>query len=469
MKEQLPGIQRNASLDVLRGFAILAMVLSSSIAFGILPAWMYHAQVPPPAHLYRPELPGITWVDLVFPFFLFSMGAAFPMAFYKRLKEGEPAWKLGGHIVQRYLLLVFFALFTFHARAWVIRQTPGVPEYLLSMACFVLLFFMYVQWKGERHKKALLAVRVLAFAGAIAFLAFIAFAREVQLHRSDVIIIVLANMALFGSIIWLATRHQPWLRIGLLPFMMAVFLGSKTEGSINNVVYTWTPFSWMYQFYYLKYLFIIIPGSFAGEWLLTRMQQTVAPRAEEGSSKFIAMASVGLVVVNTTLLFSRALLLNAVATVLLLALIGYLLYRTARNEVYVCRRHMITAGAYLLLLGLAFEAWEGGVKKDPSTYSYYFITSGLAFFALLAFDIGEGFRPLRSLTHYLALNGRNPMVAYVAGNLLLLPLLHLTGAIAAFKAMESNEWLGVLRGVVFTGIVSGVTVLCVKKKWYWKT
>jgi len=64
--------QRNQSLDALRGFAILAMVLSSSIAFGILPPWMYHAQTPPPSHVFKPEVAGISWVDLVFPFFLFS-------------------------------------------------------------------------------------------------------------------------------------------------------------------------------------------------------------------------------------------------------------------------------------------------------------------------------------------------------------------------------------------------------------
>ncbi|RYZ50113.1 MAG: DUF5009 domain-containing protein, partial [Chitinophagaceae bacterium] len=40
-------VKRDQSLDALRGFAILAMVLSSAIAFGgVLPAWMYHAQLP---------------------------------------------------------------------------------------------------------------------------------------------------------------------------------------------------------------------------------------------------------------------------------------------------------------------------------------------------------------------------------------------------------------------------------------
>lgn len=464
-------MQRNQSLDVLRGFAILAMVLSSSIAFGILPAWMYHAQVPPPGHVYNPELPGISWVDLVFPFFLFSMGAAFPLAFHKRLQAGEPAWKLGGHILQRYLLLVFFAIFTLHARAWVISKTPGVPEYLLSIGCFVLLFFMYVQWKGGNHKKLLSCVKVLAFLLAGAFLYFLPFSdgQGWQPHRSDIIIIVLANMAFFGSIIWIATRHRPLLRIGLLPFVMAVFLGGKVEDTWNQALYNWTPFSWMYQFYYLKYLFIIIPGTFAGEWLLKRMQPGGLPVTGKQPWALIGVVSLTLVVLNTVFLLARYTVLNLAVTASLLALLAYLLRNRELNAVYASRRHMIQAGAYLLLLGLFFDAYEGGVKKDPSTYSYYFITGGLAFFALTVFDISERYRAVKPVANYLALTGKNPMVAYVTGNLLLLPLLHLTGAMALFQWMETDVWLGVLRGFLFTGIVSLVTVLFVKRNWYWKT
>jgi len=67
--------KRLNSLDAFRGLAILCMVLSSSIAFGdIMPAWMFHAQTPPPMHIFNPNLPGITWVDLVFPFFFVFNG-----------------------------------------------------------------------------------------------------------------------------------------------------------------------------------------------------------------------------------------------------------------------------------------------------------------------------------------------------------------------------------------------------------
>ena len=78
---------RAESLDALRGFAIFMMVLSGSICAEVLPAWMSHAQVPP-GQGFVPTVPGITWVDLVFPFFLFSMGAAFPFSTGSRLERG---------------------------------------------------------------------------------------------------------------------------------------------------------------------------------------------------------------------------------------------------------------------------------------------------------------------------------------------------------------------------------------------
>lgn len=62
-------MKRAYALDALRGYAILTMVLSATIAGSILPAWMYHAQTPPPDHVFDPNIAGLTWVDLVFPFF----------------------------------------------------------------------------------------------------------------------------------------------------------------------------------------------------------------------------------------------------------------------------------------------------------------------------------------------------------------------------------------------------------------
>src|SRR3984957_2351441 len=129
------------ALDALRGLAILAMLLSSEMPFGAnsLPNWMYHAQVPPPEHKFIP-LPGITWVDLVFPFFLFAMGAAFPLAMRSRLAAGVPKWKIVFGIFRRGFLLGFFALFVMAIRPEVLSNAPATGTWLLGLAGFVILF-----------------------------------------------------------------------------------------------------------------------------------------------------------------------------------------------------------------------------------------------------------------------------------------------------------------------------------------
>jgi len=462
--------QRNQSLDALRGFAILTMVLSGSIAFGgVLPAWMYHAQVPPPTHKFDPSIPGITWVDLVFPFFLFSMGAAIPLALNKLAASGASFWQVLLIAGRRFLLLAFFALFTYHMRAWVIAERPSATSYLLSVLAFLLLCFQFYDYKGVAYKMIFLGVKIGAFLAACFLLYYLPFNKGAgfKLDKVDIIILVLGNMAFFGTIAWWVTRNNPLLRIGLLAFVMAIFLGGKEKGSWNEVVFNWSPVPWMYKFYYLKYLFIILPGTIAGEWLLkagrTEEQKEQAP----SSLLVIALLSFGIVWCNVALLFSRLLVVNLFATFALGLSILFLLKKNAvQNELL---KKFWTAGFYILLLGLCFEAYEGGIRKDSSTYSYYFVTSGLAFFMLIGFYGLQIPKWGGGITNYLSLNGRNPMVAYVAGNLLLTPILQLTGAIAIFEAMNTNAWVGFLRGVLFTGIVSLITIFFTKRKWFWKT
>lgn len=461
--------QRDQSLDALRGFAILAMVLSGSIAFGVLPAWMYHAQVPPPRHEFIPALPGITWVDLVFPFFLFSMGAAIPLSLSKLQKEGASFIKVIWIATRRYALLTFFAFYTVHMRAAMLAAPPAAADHLLSMAGFVLLCFQFYEYKGEKYKTLFWVLKILAFAIAALLLYFLPFrdGNGFSLTRVDVIILVLGNMAFFGTIIWWLTKENPVLRVAVLPFVMAIFLGAKEKGAWNEAFFNYSPLPWMYKFYYLKYLFIILPGTLAGEWLL----QTAQHKDKEESKQalpLVSFLSIGIVISNVWLLFNRALVLNLAISITLSLLIFYLLKRA--NALQGKLYKFTQAGFYLLLLGLFFEAYEGGIKKDFSTYSYYFVTAGLSFFMLIALYGLQQTKVGVHIVQYLGTNGRNPMVAYVAGNLLVIPLLHLTGGMELLNSFsEVNVWTGFLRGIIFTGIVSLITLFFVRRKWFWKT
>lgn len=84
---------RVASIDAFRGFVIMAMVFVNAVA-GMpgVPAWMQH--VPP-------GVEGMTFVDVVFPAFLFIVGMAVPVAFERRRARGESTASLMLHAVER--------------------------------------------------------------------------------------------------------------------------------------------------------------------------------------------------------------------------------------------------------------------------------------------------------------------------------------------------------------------------------
>ena len=137
--------KRAYAVDLLRGLAIVGMVLSGQILWHAeLPAWLFHAQVPPPSFRFDPSVPGITWVDLVFPFFLFSMGAAFPLALRKRLEQrGESVALILTVVVRRWALLALFAVALANLRSGVTGTLPGWGSSLLQLAgwgCFCALF-----------------------------------------------------------------------------------------------------------------------------------------------------------------------------------------------------------------------------------------------------------------------------------------------------------------------------------------
>src|SRR5271168_2554492 len=72
---------RIASIDIFRGLTVLVMVFVDNLDFVKgLPWWT--------DHLPR-EVNGITYVDMVFPAFLFVMGMSIPLAVERRIAAGD--------------------------------------------------------------------------------------------------------------------------------------------------------------------------------------------------------------------------------------------------------------------------------------------------------------------------------------------------------------------------------------------
>ena len=98
----IPGPSRVVSVDIFRGLTMLVMIFVNDLSsVRGLPWWTYHL----PA-----DVNGITYVDMVFPAFLFIVGMAIPLAVNRRLEKGDSPLRLWAHILVRSLSLVLLGV-----------------------------------------------------------------------------------------------------------------------------------------------------------------------------------------------------------------------------------------------------------------------------------------------------------------------------------------------------------------------
>ena len=117
---------RITSIDALRGFVMFMMIFVNDLAGAgkIVPDWMVHF-----SDRHRGGS-GMTFVDLVFPAFLFIVGMSVPLALGGRLAKGQPVWKTLGHVTLRTISLLFIGILMVHetpdTSALAGRETGGV-------------------------------------------------------------------------------------------------------------------------------------------------------------------------------------------------------------------------------------------------------------------------------------------------------------------------------------------------------
>jgi predicted acyltransferase len=475
--------RRAYALDALRGLAVLGMILSGQLPFGeqALPPWMYHAQVPPPRHEWVATLAGITWVDLVFPFFLSALGAAIPLALSRRLEQGGAKCKTGLFILERGFLLGFFALYVEAIRPYVISDQPTVKTWLVALLGFGLLFPLLMRLPEAWPATWRWGIRAAGWASSVALLALLRYpgGKGFSLERSDIIIVVLANMAVFGSLLWWLTRRNLLLRLGVLGILVAIRLSNMPhplEGWVSEV-WRWSPLPWIYRLYYLQYLFIVVPGTIAGDLLQAWMREEEAERAPlPGGPKAwsplrflaIGMLMLCLPVLLVVGLKARWLIPTTLITFALCAT-GWWLVSKPSNGIQRLFHTLFHWATYWLVLGLFFEPYEGGIKKDRATMSYYFVTAGCAICVLIGLSIIIDVFRRKRWVQLLIDNGQNPMIAYAGINNLIIPLLALTTVSPFLSSLVTSPWLGFLHGAIITLLLALSVSFFTKHKIFWRT
>jgi predicted acyltransferase len=132
---------RIASLDALRGFDMFWIIGGDAICRA-LPAvreapWTRFLARQVEHNLWT----GFTFYDLIFPLFLFIIGAVFPFSLLKRVETGKARTRVYLHLVKRTLLLILLGLiaggvmsFDFAHQRWTgVLQRIGICYFLVAL------------------------------------------------------------------------------------------------------------------------------------------------------------------------------------------------------------------------------------------------------------------------------------------------------------------------------------------------
>ncbi|MFL5244552.1 MAG: DUF5009 domain-containing protein [Gemmataceae bacterium] len=370
---------RITSIDALRGLIMFTMIFVNDIAgvsHDIVPWWMCH---------FPPNGDGMTFVDLVFPAFLFIAGMSIPFALGRRLDKGEPIWKTLLHVLTRTLSLLFIGIL-------MVNETPDTDKmgwsgdlwstlmYLGVIIAFSPLTLPTLAKSSGDWRVIAWALRVMAFA-ALLYLAFAFRGKDdhriitlspFSIHTEWYGILGLIGWAyLVGTIAFLLFRNQRTALLGAVALLMCLYPADKT-------------------------------GAFDGWWL----KEYVSVGLVLGSQAAITVAGV---LLASILMTSDTATLSSRARFTALFVAGF-------------------ATAALLLRGLY------GINKNNATPSWCLWAIAIAAALWLIFHFLCDYRPIRFIAVPFAIAGENVLLAYLLSEM----------APSAIDLLGLDQWYGKL-------------------------
>jgi heparan-alpha-glucosaminide N-acetyltransferase len=205
--------RRVASIDIFRGLTMLVMIFVNDLGeVHGLPWWTYHA---------HRDQDLMTYVDMVFPFFLFIVGMSMPLAISRRLRRNSSQAALWLHVALRSCALIVLGLILANAEKADPTRMPisGHAWELLGLAGGIL--FWLVPPRDTRRPGLYRALRAVG----LLLLAFV--------------FIVFRRTTNDGSVGWIDGSYPEILGlIGYTYFAVALLY-------IPTRRWTWAPFIWL--------------------------------------------------------------------------------------------------------------------------------------------------------------------------------------------------------------------------------
>lgn len=469
--------QRYLSLDFLRGLTIFGMVFCAIIPYGVLPGWMYHVQNPPPTHELNMGIAGIGWVDLVFPIFIFCMGAAIPLAGRgKMLAFGDGV--LGGSFTKRFvketlerfvMLWLFSYLYVFlnFSTNTINGETvAGVWPQIVTILGFAALFPVYLVIKNKTASIKWIRIGgMLAVCGLITAGHFY-FGEVINVQRRGIIIFLLAFLYLFGALIWYFTKNKIKIRCivfgGVLLFTLVTqYAGWPVKAYANLNL------RWWFNVEYIYFLLLLLPATYIGDLLYKKISggYDIYGNLKDKAMHWVFPLIAVLVAWLCYAFYMRLYWCNLGVSGVVLIVLWYGINRKLPQY-----RELFMVAAGLLFCGLVLEPLWGGIKKVPCTVQYCFATCGISTLLLMVSDYICKYIPKSFLVNTFTGAGCNPLMSYIAFDSLIVPLMKITGFISLYQAAypTTMPFLGILRGAVTVFFTMWMVSIFTRKKIFWK-
>ena len=204
---------RILSIDIFRGLTMLLMIFVNDLSsVKGLPRWTYHAHT---------SEDFMTYVDMVFPAFLFILGMALPLAIERRLRKDPSLLHLIGHILLRSFALLVFGLILANTDAGASALMHGLNTYVWGLLALLGAMLMWAVYPRDPQYTS--PVRVVRFLG-LALLVLMA--------------ILFRRITRSGHVAWIDFAYPEILGLIGLTYLSVSLLYLLTRR------WSWAPFVW---------------------------------------------------------------------------------------------------------------------------------------------------------------------------------------------------------------------------------
>ncbi len=384
---------RVVAIDILRGLTILVMVFVNDVSsVKGLPWWTYH--MPRDAN-------GMTYVDVVFPAFLFIVGMAIPLAFRRRLERGDSYLQLIVHIFIRSISLVIIGVLIMNGRDMDPRAT-GMSYALWNVLMFTGVILFWNAYPGKSKINPVI-FKVLKTVGFVLL----------------VVLLIIYKRQVDGEYKWIDIYN--WSILGLIgwAYMSACIIYILFRKSI-----------WIIFAAFLVLNFMNVAGHLGWITFFRKIPPIIWP-FRNGSLASITVAGLLL-----SLIFTQ----NALSNIL--------------------RKKLLWSyGFVLLLFVLGFLLLPFEVSKIRATPSWCLLCSAITGLLFLIIYWLVDMKGIKSWAVFLKPAGTNPLLTYILPD-----IFYAIAGVSYLSQHLGSGWPGVIRSIVFSLFILGLAAIFTRYK-----